>query len=298
MKEPKMISIGIPSYNRPEYLRILIQSILLQTYTNFEIIIYDDGSPRVTEIELMVKEFNDKRIRLLLGENVWFIKNWNRILLLCQWEYIKILWDDDILIETCLELQSEVLENNADVWLVCCSYDSINENGVVLDTKDFNPSSFRLFQEDTKEDGKDLVKNFLLWKRRIWLPTAMMFRKEAIEKIGFFNEEAGSPADVDYWIRICSEYNFYYLDKNLIKLRWHSNNLSRSLEKDITSFEKIVYVIFGNGFPLIQSQLSIGDRLRILTRYFYTGFRYMNLKNIYRISKIYVYILRKLVFNY
>ncbi len=70
MKEPKMISIGIPSYNRPEYLRILIQSILLQTYTNFEIIIYDDGSPRVTEIELMVKEFNDKRIRLLLGENV------------------------------------------------------------------------------------------------------------------------------------------------------------------------------------------------------------------------------------
>lgn len=293
-----LISLGIPSYNRPEYLRLLIRSILAQTYENFEVVIFDDGSLCVADIEKVVREFTDKRIRLFLGENVWFIRNWNRILNLCQWEYIKILWDDDILCETCLEEQSVILQQNAKVWLVSCYYNTIDQKGVILTDKDFSADSFRIFKKDTKEKGVDLIKNYFLWKRRIGLPTAMMFRRSIISKIWEFNTEVWSPADIDYWIRICSQYDFYYIDKNLISMRWHANNLSKSLEKEIYSFEKMVYVIFGNALQVMRSSLSLMDRARMFLRFVYMGSRYSSIKNIYRISKIYVYLLSKLVFNY
>ena len=292
-----LISIGIPSYNRPEYLRVLIQSILSQTYTNFEIIIYDDGSPQITDIEKVVSGFHDPRIQLYLWENVWFIKNWNRVLDLCQWKYIKIIWDDDILKENCLTEQSSILEQNNDVWLVCCYYDTIDENGIFLEDKNFCADSFRIFKKDTKENGMDLIKNYFLWKRRIGLPTAMMFKKEIINSIWRFNIEVWSSADIDYWIRICSQYNFYYIDKNLISMRWHTNNLSKSLEKEIYSLEKMVYVIFGNALQVMRSSLSLMDRARMFLRFVYMGSRYSSIKNIYRISKIYVYLLSRLVFN-
>ena len=119
MDKSKLISIWIASYDRPEYIKILIDSILRQTYTNFEIVIFDDWSPRANEIKNVIEEFDDPRIKLFLWENVWFIKNWNRVLKLCNWDFIKIIWDDDVLFENCIEEQARILSDNDKVWFVC-----------------------------------------------------------------------------------------------------------------------------------------------------------------------------------
>lgn len=289
-----LVSIWIPTYNRPEYLKLLITSILKQTYQEFEVIIYDDWSPKASEIQKVVSEFNDKRIQLFLWENVGFVKNRNRVLKKCKWAYIKIVWDDDILLDSCIEQQKEVLERDSKIWLVCCNYSTIDENGIMINDKYFNHTSFRLFNISRKENWKDLIKNFFLWKRRIWLPTSMMFPSKIKQEVWFFNEHIWCPADIEYWIRICAKYDFYYIDKELIQMRRHRNNLSKELNKQIDSFESIIFHIFKNGYNEIKNIVSVNEKAIIFVRYVYASLSYINIKNIRKLFIIYAFLLHQL----
>lgn len=261
-----LISICIPSYNRPQYLRELLLSVLSQTYINFEIIIYDDWSPQVNKIQEIVETIGDKRIKLFLWENVGFIKNWNRCLSHCQGEYIKLVWDDDILYPTCLEIEQATLEKNKNVGITICNYDTIDGKWKPINNKSFNKNSFRLFQEDKREDWRSFIKNYFLWKRRVWLPTSIMFKKSVFEKTGFFNEKVGSPADIEYWLRIARNSDIYYIDNALIKMRWHEQNLSKSLDKDIITYKNTIYIVLFENRSYIN--LTISEKKQIFLRYF------------------------------
>jgi glycosyltransferase involved in cell wall biosynthesis len=286
MKNP-LISIWIPTFNRPEYLTELIASILKQTYTNFEIVIYDDWSPKINEISKIIDWFNDSRIRFYAWENVWFIKNWNRVLSKCNGEYIKIVWDDDILLEDCIRIQLEHILSNPEVWIICCNYYTIDSKWIEINNDNFNINTFRLFKGNYIESWATFSKNYFLWKRIVWLPTSIMFRKSLSDKIWWFDENIWSPADIDYWLRLTKVSDFMYIDNILIKMRWHSDNLSKKLELDIELYENLILLLKKN-YMSFYIYLSFLDKIIIFLRYLLMSKKYLNSSNLKILFKNYI----------
>lgn len=204
-----------------------IDSALTQTFGDFEIIVLDDCSQ--DETSRLAVEYRDRgNIRFVRNEkNIGFVLNWNKGLDLAQGEYIKIMGDDDILDKNCLAEQVKVLDEYDDVGIACSNYLAIDADNNTLTSQDENP--YRLFVGDRKESGEDLIKNYLLQKRRIGWPTAILFRRRDIDKVGYFDPAVGCAADIDMWSRILASTNFYYLDKVLAFNRQGEENLSKKL---------------------------------------------------------------------
>lgn len=223
------VSICIPTYNRVNLIKKIIESVLSQTFTDFELIITDDASTDSTK--KIVESIEDQRIRYIRhASNLGMAKNWNSGLSQARGEYIKVLMDDDALYPECLEQQVKVLDADSSVGVVCCDYNTINGAGNVIQSKTFNSESFRIFSHSTKEAGHDFIAQYLLGKRRVGLPSSILFRRSVQKKVGAFDENIGCPADIDLWIRIASISNFYYLDKKLLAMRYHEGNLSKQLQ--------------------------------------------------------------------
>ncbi len=192
------ISILITAFNRADYLKMAIDSAVNQTYPNVEILVLDDCSTDDT-VSLSEAYSNIKNVTFIRNErNIGFIKNWNKAVSLSSGEYIKIMGDDDILENNCIAEQVKILNECPDVGVVCCNYHIIDENNDIKN----NNNPYRLFNKNTKENGEEFIKNYLLQKRPVGWPTSILFRKEDFEKVGIFDADVGSAADIDMWCRI------------------------------------------------------------------------------------------------
>src|ERR1700722_20283814 len=106
-----LVSILIPTYNRPDYLRRAVESCLTQTHPHFEIIITDNSTNQ--ESAEMAAKWSDPRIRYYKNEgNIGPVASSNRATSLANGKYIKFLMDDDLLKPRCLELMNKSLEEN------------------------------------------------------------------------------------------------------------------------------------------------------------------------------------------
>lgn len=262
----RKISVCIPAYNRPEYLVEAIKSVIDQKYKNFELIISDDNSP--INLESIVNNFRDPRIIYYRqNNNLGFIKNWNFCLSKASGDYIKIMGDDDILLPDCLEKSVLLLDNENGCDLFCSNYFTIDGLGEIIDNKKFNIDSFRFLKTSGVIFGEDIIKRYFLGKLRIGLPSAIIFRRSVLSKIGLFDDSIGSPADIDFWLRIARDSNIYYHDEPLLKMRWHENNLSKKLMKDFFCFRNDLLVLYKNVY-VIKDDIKFREKILIYLRYF------------------------------
>jgi glycosyltransferase involved in cell wall biosynthesis len=126
-----LVSIGTLSYNSSAFIRETIQSVLSQTYSNWEYIICDDCSTDDT-VEI-VKSYNDPRIKIFVNEKNWgYIENSKRLRKYLNGDFIKILDHDDVLYADCVERQLDILLNKPDAGMVTCDTDFINAAGKKL----------------------------------------------------------------------------------------------------------------------------------------------------------------------
>lgn len=263
MTKPK-ISICIPAYNRPKYLKKAIESVLEQTFDDFELIISDDCSPN--NLYPVVSEYKDKRIKYFRQKNnLGFIKNWNFCLKQCSGEYIKIMGDDDTLLNDCIENQlTGFLNKNVD--LVYSNLLIIDEND--LDIDEINSKNiYKLFDSDKIIDGSDFIKKYFLGELKVGLPAAALFRSNIIKKIGLFDENIGCPADIDMWLRIMTSSDFYYSNKIAIKCRIHPENLSKQLARDKSYFINNLSMLYKH--KAVIKKMSFSDKIFIFKKYFY-----------------------------
>lgn len=115
--KPK-ISVLIPTYNYGRFLDETIQSVLSQTYTDFELVVVDNCSTDNT-IEVVQPYLVDKRVRFYRNEtNIGLVGNWNKCLELAQGEYIKFLCADDKFHPLLLQQFAAVMEQHPQVMLV------------------------------------------------------------------------------------------------------------------------------------------------------------------------------------
>jgi glycosyltransferase involved in cell wall biosynthesis len=127
-------SVTVPSYKR-EFFQECIESILAQTYANFELIIVDDASPE--DLVSVVKSFNDKRIRYYRNEKncgaINVVDNWNICLSYATGDYVICMGDDDKLLPNCLEEYHNMIERFPNVAVYQAWTEIIDENGKLYD---------------------------------------------------------------------------------------------------------------------------------------------------------------------
>lgn len=183
------ISVIIPTYNRAKLLQKAINSVLEQTYMDYEIIVVSDGS--TDETENMMREFEkqDRRIRYISyypSVNGSHARNIG--IKAAKGEYIAFLDDDDIWLKEKLEKQIKVFNNNPEVGLVTSGiyYVYVNE--------EITYKSIPNAEGDVSR--KILISNCIGG-------TQAMVRKDILDKIGGFDEALKALQDYDLWIRVC-----------------------------------------------------------------------------------------------
>ncbi|MFH0976551.1 MAG: glycosyltransferase [Spirochaetota bacterium] len=208
------VTVLMSVYNGDRYLREAIESILSQTFTDFEFLIVNDGSTDSSKDIILT--YNDSRIRLIdNGHNLGLTASLNHGLDLAKGEYIARMDADDISLPERLEKQVAFMDANNNIAVCGTCAEIINDKKERVG-------------EFTNPELPDNIKTALFFFNPIAHPTVLM-RKNIIIKAGKYNTEYLRTQDYELWIRLfLSGHEFYNLQERLIIYRNHENNITNS----------------------------------------------------------------------
>lgn len=226
-----LVSIIVPNYNHEKYLKLRLDSILNQTYQNFEVILLDDCSTDNSK-EVLLNYANHKKVtHCIFNEensgNVFL--QWNKGLSLARGEYIWIAESDDYCEENFLYELTKYLIKDDEITLVYCQSNKVDEQGIVkgswLDQIiDLNKE---LFLSDFIMEGNEFVEKFLIAKNVIPNASAVLFRKAHLFDVG--NPE------IYPWLKYNGDWTFYlrlilnkkiaFVHNPLNNYRYHSESV-------------------------------------------------------------------------
>jgi glycosyltransferase involved in cell wall biosynthesis len=217
-KSPK-VSVCIPVYNRPVYVAEAIESVLQQTFTNFELIVTDNCSTDNTPQIVQSYAQQDRRISYYRNEhNLGVISNLNRGLLQARGEYIKFVLSDDKLAPQCLEVFVEKMDKHPGVSLITSFTQGFGDSDNIRDESYF-PGTGEL-------DGKYCQKDLLLSGNWAGSPSSVMFRRKDLH-VGLVNQMWKYwLGDLDMWLRLLGVGNGYIVPQVLSYLRIHDEQES------------------------------------------------------------------------
>lgn len=203
------------TYNRERYLKRAIDSVLRQTYGEFEFIIVDDGS--TDSSEQLIKAYQDDRIKYYrLKRNSFYCYAANYGLQFCQGEYIAFMNSDDVWHTEKLEKQLCFMETHKEYGACFTAVTLIDDEE--HDVTDECSEMRDRFQKQYSSQ-KECIQ-FLLQKYNTLCHPSALVRKEVMDQVGGFNLMYCQLADYDLWIRIVSECPIYVLEERLIQFRW------------------------------------------------------------------------------
>ncbi len=217
------ISVCIPLYNAEKFIAKTIESVLAQTRRDFELLVIDDGSTD-SSVEI-VESYKDARIRLLKNEtNLGMHGSMDRCIREAKGKYVLILCNDDLITSDCLQEKAAILENYQNVNLVFSASEIINEKGNVIMKR--SP-----FKKTQCFEGKQLAKKSFETKNIFAEPSNVMMRREAALQVGGFDKRIKYSIDWEYWLRICSTGDAFYINKSLSQFRISEQSMTSQLVK-------------------------------------------------------------------
>ncbi|MBA4149492.1 MAG: glycosyltransferase [Verrucomicrobia bacterium] len=213
---PKL-SVLIPTFNYARYLPEAIESVLSQSFADFELLIVDDASTDETRQIIEQYALNDSRIRFHIhAKNIGMVQNWNAALGMACGEYAKFLFGDDKLCNPrALEEMVAAMESDASISLVMSGRRILDENSRELHSINFAASA-------GLEDGHALILRSLEQTRNILgEPSASMFRKRFAAR--GFDPAYRQLVDLEFWFHLLEQGNFFYLAEPLCGFRIHES---------------------------------------------------------------------------
>jgi glycosyltransferase involved in cell wall biosynthesis len=208
----------MPVYNAERFLTEAVDSVLAQTFGDFELILIDDGSTDGSRAILNHYAATDPRVRMIRRPNTGLTKALNECLELARGEFIARMDADDVCMPNRFELQVSYLREHPDVVLVGGSYDLIDAAG-------------RLLRHVTQpQDDAALQEICLSGRTPICHPSAMM-RREPTIRVGGYDEQFGVAQDLDLWLRLGEVGKIACLPQTLVKYRLHQNSISESKQE-------------------------------------------------------------------
>lgn len=211
----KLVSIVLPVYNGEKYLRESIESIIEQTYKNWELLILDDCSTDSTSEIAKKYVAKDDRIKYFLNEeNLRLPKNLNKGFSLSKGDYLTWTSDDNKYKPEALENMVNVLEADGEAQFVYASCRIIDDDGkeieyIMVDDKGANCIT-----------GGNPVGACFLYTRQVY------------DTVGDYNHELILVEDFDYWQRVFMKFKTIGISEILYYYRMHSGNLTNTMRKD------------------------------------------------------------------
>lgn len=182
------VSIILPAYNTSRFLRETLDSILRQSYNDFEVLALNDGSTDATGIILDEYADRDKRIIPIHQDNIGLVASLNKGIQLARGAYIARIDGDDPWMDNKLQEQIDAFKADPSLVLIGGGFEIINVDGYYLETV-MQP----LFDEDIRRS---------LYLRNVFGHSAVVFKKSAAITAGLYSDKYGPTEDYDLWIKL------------------------------------------------------------------------------------------------
>ena len=249
--KPK-VSVIIPCYNGEKFIGDAIKSVLNQTYKNWELVIVDDGSTD-SSCEI-VEDYLDNKVTLVKNtSNKGIAKTMNKGIKVSTGDFIAFLDQDDVWHPRKLELQLQKFMNAGNnLGLVGC--------GMVFIGNDKYRGIFRI--NDEKLDQIDILTEIFLTNANS--ASIMMLKRDCLKKVGLFDENLIAWGDFEMAFRVAKFYKIGYVNRLLVKKRFHSESANVKLKKEIRNEAKKISPIICDYHPFLKSYLPLKDGRMIL----------------------------------
>lgn len=254
----KTVTVIIPAYNQGHYLGETIQSVLNQTYQDFELIIIDDGSTDNTRE--VANSFSDPRIRYIYQENGGLSAARNTGIRESSAPLVTFLDSDDLFLPHNLAVLQAYLEEHAEVGLVSGGTQIIDPAGRVLDQKIMPPANLKL--PELLMGNPFSVGGLLL--RRVWL-----------ERVGVFDESLRACEDWDLWLRLAiAGCQFAWVEQAMMAYRFHPAQMTREADRMRTAMLRVLDKFFSrSGLPAHLLAYQNQARASVLVKAAARGYR-------------------------
>jgi glycosyltransferase involved in cell wall biosynthesis len=209
-----LVSVIIPTLDRPEFLQAALRSVLRQTIADFELLVVDDGS--AIDLVPFLDALDDGRIRYFRHESTrGEAAARNTGLLNARGAYLAFLDDDDQWLPDKLHQQLELFRRTSDrVGVVYGGY-------VMVRADDDRALSYR-FPTERGDLSRELLRRNIPGN----IPSTTMLRRECIERVGLYDEDIAYGADYDLSIRIAQEYHYEFVPDIVARYTVHEGQMS------------------------------------------------------------------------
>ncbi len=247
------VSVLTPVYNtNPQYLRECIESILAQTFTDFEFIILND-SPDNNDVEEIIKSYTDNRIRYYKNENnIGISASRNKLLDLAKGDYIAVFDHDDISLPKRLEMQVLFLEMHKDVGVCGSRFKFLSNNRI---------SKLPIRNED--------IKLSLLEFCAVSHSSSMIRRSVLVDNNIHYEEKFSPAEDYALWGKLIPYTNFYNLEEVLLFYRDYEQNTSHLQAKKMELVTYAIRSFIRNDNPVLCKEFFF--RVKKIIRIYFLG---------------------------
>lgn len=297
------ISIIIPNYNHAPYLTERIESVLNQTYQNFEVIILDDCSTDNSK-EIIEEYRNHAKIsHIIFNEqnSGSTFKQWNKGVSMAKGEWIWIAESDDCANKHLIEKLIFPTIKDKSIVLSYCQSNRLNSNGII--TGDWHNHTTHL-ERDYKVNfitgGISFIKEDLLDRNVIPNASAVIFNKKAFIKAGCTDEDIQYNSDWLLWMKILVGGNISYTSEILNNFRYHSNSViaKASSHYKIPFYRKYDIIMMKRFLEFVKDhsiKKLIQPTKESLYKFSYQEFEFLTKKRFYK--KSFNYLMLSLIYS-
>lgn len=282
MPQP-FISICIPVYNGQHYLKECLDSCLSQQYEHYEVVICDDGSRDESPSIIGAYAQQHKRIKHFKNEkNLGLVGNWNRCIEMAEGEWIKFVFQDDYITPDCLhEFVAAIRPNSvllmSERHFILPNKPTLEELNYYNDgVKTLTNTGYGVLQNYSatllaRISVQNMCMNF------IGEPSLSLFRRDLVTKLGYFNPVLKQICDLEFLLRVGSNYGLTYVPKKLCAFRIHANSTTSTNVS--TKFFELHYIE-----PIVFASLLLFDKQFEHFRKSLTVFQLFKLKLYFKVK--------------
>jgi glycosyltransferase involved in cell wall biosynthesis len=252
MKQYPLVSICIPTYNGEAFILEAIASALTQTYHAIEIIVSDDNSKDNTwQILKSLQKQISVNFSIYYHQNLGIAANCNFCIQQAQGQYIKFLFQDDILLPNCVQEMVELAETSEDIGLVFSAREIFFATGdetqvdLIAVYQDFQNIHQAWSNLQSVQWGQDLLKDPQLLCHpinKIGEPSTVLIRREVFNRVGGFDSNLNQLVDLEMWFRIMKYYQVGFINKSLSRFRLNRQQKTYKNIRENTDIDLNFYI--------------------------------------------------------
>ncbi len=226
--ESPFVTVVIPAFNHERFVKEAVESVLNQDFSDWELLIIDDGSTDSTS--QIVDLYKDHpKVKVIHQQNMGLSATLNKGLGMARGEYFNFLPSDDFFHTEKLSKQVQKLKEEKDIVCLFCDQIAVDENG-----KNVNDPIKKWHSVPYKTKQEILPR---LFERNFIPAPSALIRISELKAIGGFDESLTYTQDYDLWLRILPRGKAFWLHEPLLYYRWHGENLTYKADEAI-NFER------------------------------------------------------------